>query len=376
MAILPKPLLSTPRVRAALRATLVLALLTVLDSPAGAQPPPDYYDSVDTSSREALRTTLHDVIDDHQRFPYTSTATDTWDILEAADQDPNLSSNILDVYRNASYPKAGGGNTNYTREHTWPKVYGFPDDGSDNYPYTDTHALFLCDDSYNYSRGYTLYRFCDANCLEKPTLLNDGQGGGEGFYPGNSNWREGSGRGGTWEIWIGRRGDVARALFYLDVRYEGDMHGVTGVEEPDLILTDKASLIQKSGGVNVAKAYMGMLSVLRTWHHQDPVDDRERRRNDEIYGYQGNPNPFIDHPEWVDILFPPCSAPNTATVSNETILNESREVRACQQIIAGPNLYLDTGADLTLRSGGTVVFEAPFQVLEGARLAVVTGPPG
>ena len=108
------------------------------------------------------------------------------------------------------------------------------------------------------------------------------------MYPGNSSWTSGSFTAGTWETWIGRRGDVARALLYLDVRYEGDSHGVTGVQEPDLILTDDEGLIAGSNtGNNEATAYMGMLSVLMAWHLQDPVDDRERARNDAIFGFQG-----------------------------------------------------------------------------------------
>ena len=225
--------------------------------------------------RRALRSALHEIVDDHIRFPYTSGNTDTWNILELADEDPNNPSNILDVYKNASYPKQGGGVGSFNREHSWPNSYGFPDDGASNYPYTDCHALFLSDSSYNSSRGNNPYRFCPA-CTERATDVNNGQGGGTGVYPGNSNWRTGSGSTGTWETWIGRRGDVARALFYLDVRYAGGFHGVTGVAQPDLILTDDQSLIVTSGGVNASVAYMGMRSALLEWHRQDPVDVVER----------------------------------------------------------------------------------------------------
>jgi len=266
--------------------------------------PSGYYDTVDATNSTTLRATLHAAIDDHTKIPYTATATDTWNVLELADQDPNNSGRILDVYLNESYPKYGEGNLDYNREHSWPKSYGFPDDLSSNYPYTDCHHLFLCNDSYNTSRSNKPYRYGSAADSEKPTEVNDGMGGGTGVYPGNSNWTAGSYTEGTWETWIGRRGDVARALLYMDVRYEGGSHGVTGHNEPDLILTDSEALILSSNTGNMESVgYMGMLSVLLQWHIEDPVDAREQARNDAVYAYQGNRNPFIDHPEWVECLF-------------------------------------------------------------------------
>lgn len=284
------------------RAALPVALLWLVPAAASADPPPGYYDSVDSLSRSGLRSTLHNVIDDHIRFPYTSSNTDTWNILELADEHPDDPAAILDVYKNAKYTKAGGGNSLYNREHTWPNSYGFTDDGPGNYPYTDCHQLFLSDIDYNSDRGNNPFRTCSAACSEDPTVVNHGRGGGSGVYPGNSNWFTGSGSSGTWETWSGRRGDVARALLYLDVRYEGGTHGVTGHAEPDLILTDNQALIVTSGS-NASIGYMGMLSTLLAWHREDPVDDLERHRNDVVASFQGNRNPFIDHPEWVACAF-------------------------------------------------------------------------
>ncbi len=272
----------------------------------------DYYADIDTSSGTNLRATLHETIDDHVRFPYTSSFTDSWDVLEMADEDPTNSANILSIYKNASYAKEGGGNANYNREHTWPSSYGFPDNLPGNYPYTDFHHLRLSDSSYNSTRSNIAYGTCNGSCNEAVTDVNNGQGGGSGVYPGNSNWYTGSGGGGTYEVWGGRRGDVARGLLYLDVRYAGGMHGIREVSEPDLELTDDTGLIQTSGGVNVTgKAYMGRRAVLLQWHLDDPVDQLERDRNEVIYQFQGNRNPFVDHPEWVncifnDVCFPPC----------------------------------------------------------------------
>ncbi|MEM7310490.1 MAG: endonuclease [Planctomycetota bacterium] len=259
---------------------------------------------MDTTDGASLRATLHPVIDDHVRFPYTSSATDTWDILELADEDPTDPGSILDVYANETYAKVGGGSGPYNREHLWPKSYGYPNDSSSNYPYTDCHALFLCDSGYNSSRSNKPYRDCSPTCDEKTTLPNHGQGGGSGVYPGESNWTSGTLTAGTWETWAGRRGDVARALFYLDVRYEGGFHGGSLASEPDLILTDDEALIAASNtGANESVGYMGMLSTLLLWHAEDPVDDVERRHNDQVYAFQGNRNPFVDNPGWVDCIF-------------------------------------------------------------------------
>ena len=69
-----------------------------------------------------------------------------------------------------------------------------------------------------------------------------------------------------------------------------------------MILTDDISLIVTTG-TNASVAYMGMLSVLLQWHEQDPVDDVERDRNDVVFIFQDNRNPFIDNPAWVECLF-------------------------------------------------------------------------
>lgn len=262
--------------------------------------PAGYYNDANTTSPSALRASLHEIIDDHQRYPYTSSSTDTWDILEAADTDPTNPNNVITIYKNASYAKVGGGNTSYNREHSWPKSYGFPTDGSSNYPYTDAHHLFIADSSYNSSRSNKPYANCTSACAEKTTLSTAGRGGSAS----ESNWTDGSFESGSWQTWSGRKGDVARALMYMAVRYEGGTHGTTGVSEPDLILTDDRTLIgQSNQGANISTAYMGLKSVLIQWHKEDPVDALEQAHNDTVYLYQGNRNPFVDHPEWVACVF-------------------------------------------------------------------------
>ena len=271
----------------------------------------DYYAGIDASNATALRTGLHNRIKDHVAFTYFG----AWTVLETADQDPLNSGRILDVYRNRTYTKGdcrsgassgcpAGASNRYNREHTWPNSHGFNDlsglDGNGNpySPYTDTHMLYLSAEDYNSNRGNNPYGNC-AGCSENPTDAYNGFGGGTGTYPGNSNWNGAS----VYEVWNHRKGDMARAVLYMDVRYEGG-NAANGQPEPDLIVTDNAGLIGTTpSGQVAAVGYMGLKSVLVAWHNADPPDDAERLRNDVIYSFQQNRNPFIDHPEWVNCLF-------------------------------------------------------------------------
>lgn len=266
-----------------------------------------YYSRVNTSSASQLRCSLHTIIRGHTAYPYSGTGTNTWSILEIADEDPNNAGRILDAYRNRSYAKGGdragtGTGITYNREHTWPNSLGFGSAtgnlGLPNAPYTDTHMLYLTDTGYNADRGNMPYANCalSAQCGERVTEANNGAGGGSGVYPGNSNWFKGpNGNTGSFEVWNRRKGDMARAVLYMAIRYEGGVDPTSGQNEPDLELTDNRSLIVIT---SASPAYMGLLSTLLAWHQADPPDAAERARNEVIYSFQGNRNPFIDHPEW------------------------------------------------------------------------------
>jgi len=272
----------------------------------------NYYASVNATTPALLRSTLHALIDDHTAFPYSSsTATDTWDVLELADQDPGNSARIVDVYRNAVHAKAGGGNSNYNREHTWPNSYGFNDAVADAQqrpfsPYTDTHMLYLSNIQYNSDRGNKPFDGCTqaSGCSELTTDVNNGIGGGAGTYPGNSNWRTAQdGPTGKFEVWGRRKGDMARAILYMDVRYEGGT-AANGQVEPDLIVTNNVQLIAPTPSGQIASvAYMGILDTLIAWHLADLPDAQEIARNGIVFSFQGNRNPFIDRPEWVACLW-------------------------------------------------------------------------
>lgn len=294
----------------------------------GTDPGPDpdpgsYYSRVNTSNPSQLRCSLHATIRGHTSYPYSGTGTSTWTILEIADEDPNNSGRILDAYRNRSYAKvtdrAGtGSGLTYNREHTWPNSLGFAsttgDKGLPYAPYTDTHMLYLTDAQWNADRGNKPFAKCDSNCGERATEANNGTGGGSGGYPGNSNWvRTPDGNAGTFEVWGHRKGDMARAVMYMAIRYEGGKDAATGQSEPDLELTDDRSRIVKT---SASPAYMGLLSTLIDWHLSDPPDAAEKARNEVIYSFQGNRNPFIDHPEWGTPALFTSAKPATCELAN------------------------------------------------------------
>jgi len=324
-----------------------LSTIALMVSNSPAQIPDGYYGDVDTSNGSVLRDTLHQVIDGHTRISFDNSPA-TFEILENADENPNNPGQIIDIYGNNAYTEVDGGSGNYNREHIWPRSYGFPDNSdSGAYPISDLHALFLSDNTYNQSRGNEYYDECTAGCSEFPTVLTNGSGGGSGVFPGNSNWSDSD----SWQVWSGRQGDAARALLYMDVRYEpltvDEVNA--GVEEPDLILTNDPMLIQ-SVMTNQSTGYMGLLNVVLDWNNNDAVDDQERQHNEVVFDAQDNRNPFVDFPEFADCIFSgdcsmvaPIRPQNlTAQFANDNVTIEW-DARI-ESDLAGYNVYRSTNS--------------------------------
>ena len=237
------------------------------------QIPTGYYSSAENKSDQSLRSALHNIIDDHTEYNYTSSFTDTWDILKEADADPNNANNVLLIYTresvNGSQEYASGAGWN--REHVWAKSRG--DFGTATGAGTDVHNLRASNIAVNSTRSNYSFDDCTSNSCEY-TYENYYSSSALVFEPRDID-----------------KGDVARIIFYMDVRYEGD-NGELDLEMTEDILSTSSKLPRH-----------GVRSTLLEWHAQDPVDDFERNRNNVIYGYQGNRNPFIDHPELVDYLW-------------------------------------------------------------------------
>lgn len=243
-----------------------------------AQIPPDYYNSTFGLSGESLKNALYLTIKNHTTFPYTASGTDVWDILKITDQDPNNPENVLLIYTNMSVNGAQEYNNGngWEREHVWAKVHG----GFETNPPagTDVHHIRPINGSVNSARNSRYFAHCTI-----PYLLG-------GTIP------TGSFTSTTQHIWEPRdedKGDVARMIFYMAVRYEGE-NGEPELEIIDTIPTNN----------NEPSGVMAKLSDLLLWHLQDTVDEKERRRNNIIYyQFQHNRNPFIDHPEFVHLIW-------------------------------------------------------------------------
>ncbi len=85
------------------------------------------------------------------------------------------------------------------------------------------------------------------------------------------------------------KGDIARMVFYFVTRYESRLSSFS------------------TGNMLGGSAFPGLqtweLNLLKTWSEADPVSTEEVARNNASYVFQGNRNPFIDHPEYVDLIW-------------------------------------------------------------------------
>jgi endonuclease I len=256
-----------------IRATTLCLILFLGCSTLFSQIPPGYYATATGLSGNVLKDALNNIIDGHVEFPYTSSGTDVWDILKETDKDtlnPNHVSLFYTGWTLDAAAEYNGGN-GWNREHVWAKSHG--DFGTGKGPGTDVHALRPTDISVNGARANRWFDEGDQQYV-------DGDGPTD-CYIGTSSY--------VWEPRDKVKGDVARMIFYMATRYEGE-NGEVDLEMVDYIPSNS----------NTSAPIHAKLSTLIQWHIDDPVDDWERNRNDIIYyNYQGNRNPFIDHPEFV-----------------------------------------------------------------------------
>lgn len=251
--------------------TVALAFL-VLTGAYGAVPN-GYYDGIEGQTGGELRNALHAIIKQdgrngamqHAVIPYGSLMPPLRDIW----RDPTNSANVVLMYTASSVDAFSGWN----REHLWPRARGNSEQaGPDD---SDLFHVVPSDAGVNSLRGNLYFDFSDVN---DPKYGIGGGGTAQFTYDSDS-----------WQPPPAQRGDIARAMFYMDVRYNGSELSTSDLELVSVI----------PSGPQMAK-----LNTLLLWHAEDPPDDAERARNDLIYfNYQGNRNPFIDRPELVAAIW-------------------------------------------------------------------------
>ncbi|MGW0390636.1 endonuclease I family protein [Streptomyces sp. NPDC003042] len=224
-----------------------------------------YYAPAEGKTGAALKTALHGIIKNQSKVSYSG----VWNALKDTDQDPANPNNVILVYSGRSQSKAtnGGDANDWNREHVWAKSHG--DFGTVTGPGTDLHHLRPEDVTVNSTRGNKDFDMGGSPVSEAPGSLTDA----DSFEPRDAV-----------------KGDVARMLLYMAVRYEG---------------TDGFADLEMNDRVNNGSApAMGRISVLKQWNQLDPPDAFEQRRNQVIFdSYQHNRNPFVDHPEWVNSIW-------------------------------------------------------------------------
>lgn len=229
-----------------------------------------YYVQAIGKTGTALRVALNEAAArNHVRMSYSA----VWDALKYTDEDPANTANVLLLYTARSQAKTHNAGANssdqdaWNREHVWAKSHGFPSEGQ--WAHTDIHHLRPEDVSVNGTRGNKDFDWGGSTIGEAPGNLTDAD---------------------SFEPRAAVKGDVARMMFYMAVRYDGgDATGVGNLELSDNVGT--------SGNL------FGKRCTLVAWHRADPVDAAEIRRHGRIVERQGNRNPFVDYPAWVDEVF-------------------------------------------------------------------------
>ena len=246
-----------------------------------AQPPTNYYNSANGLTGNQLKSALHNIIKGHTSISYAQ----LWNAFWSTDNKGN--GVVWDMYSdrpNGTPPYVyylgedqcgnySGEGDCYNREHSWPQSW-FNNDGTAR---TDLHHIFPVDGWVNNKRGN--YAFGEVGSASWTS--QNGSKLGTCKTPGFS--------GTVFEPIDEYKGDFARAIMYMSVRYYGEDGSWSSSD-----MTAKSEI--KDWAIN----------MLLRWNELDPVSEKEKERNEAIYDdYQYNRNPFVDHPEYACMIWDP-----------------------------------------------------------------------
>lgn len=240
-----------------------------------------YYDDIDGLNGAKLKTALHDKIRGHLYldFDEKSTARYWWDnYFIHTDWHPQ--GYYWDMYSNTKLASYSGGNVQ-NREHCMPRSWWGKRDRYSSFDANgDLHNLYPADYAANAAKSNLPLGEVGIAKFDNGVVKV-----GQNTYPKGY-------RGQVFEPADEYKGDFARIYFYMITCYEDYAYNW----RPDAT----KSMLEKS-------PYPGLqpwaLDMLLKWHRDDPVSEKEIKRNDEVYRIQGNRNPFVDDPDLVEYIW-------------------------------------------------------------------------
>ncbi len=252
----------------------------------------EYYTDAQGLAGYELKTALYEIIRGHDSQGYSA----LWRFYADVELDfyYEQDGSILDIYSEnplASEPYTFSSISDqcgsyraegdcYNREHSFPRNWF---GGSREPMNSDVHHIFLSDGFVNSKRGNYPY-----GEVGSPDFVSE-----NGSLVGNADTSTNY-NAVVFEPIDEFKGDLARAQFYMATRYENIVGSWEGNSD-----TSNAALDGTS-----SKAFEDWyLTLLKRWHQQDPVSQKELDRNNAAFLYQGNRNPFIDHPELVFMVW-------------------------------------------------------------------------
>ncbi|MGB1308591.1 MAG: endonuclease [Oceanihabitans sp.] len=281
-------------------------LLAFISITVSAQVPSNYYDGA-TGTGYTLKTQLKNIISNgHVDHGYSNSL---YAVYQISDNDSYYEGDntVLDMYSekpgeadpyNFEHDTNGGTAPGkacgqytiesdcYNREHIFPQ--GFFD--QKNPMRGDIHHVVPTDGRVNGFRDNSPFGEVGTNLVTQNNITNPTQNGskkGNCISPGYT--------GTVFEPIDEFKGDIARMVLYFAVRYEDNWNdsGWSSHTAPNNMLNGTSDQFYETWYIN----------LLYSWHIQDPVSQREIDRNNAAYDYQGNANPFINHPEYVQIIW-------------------------------------------------------------------------
>ena len=251
-----------------------------------------YYGEAAGLSGYALKTALYNIIKNHTAQGYSA----LWTFYSQHELDNyyEQDGSVLDMYSEnpasadpyvytATVDQCGTYNSEadcYNREHSFPRSWF---GGAVEPMNSDVHHIFATDGFVNSKRSsYPYGKVASASFTSN-----------NGSKLGSSQSATGY-NGTVFEPIDEFKGDFARAYFYMATRYQNLIaQWQNNSSEANAVLNGTDTQVFESW----------QLQLLKQWHAQDPVSQKERDRNEAAYQYQGNRNPFVDHPQLVSEIW-------------------------------------------------------------------------